>query len=152
MRITGPKLALLADSAEHARSAGGLASFLEAAPKACPHDLFTASVRASQTAADFIDRSRLTAHGKENFATRTAALIIPAVGNNYRRHDTLQRFMLANDSVTVAVEVPIWLTRPDVAALERHHARLRIPASAQAVMCSLTSIQEAEEAGGLRLI
>ena len=111
-----PKLALLAKSDEHARFTGGLASFLEAVPKLCPHDLFTASVRASQTAADFIDRARLTAQGKENFATRTAALIIPAVGNNYLRHEKLQRFMLANDSVTVAVEVPIWL-----ADARRHH-------------------------------
>src|ERR1700693_4793824 len=46
-----PKLALLAESAEHARFTGSLASFLEAVPKTCPHDLFTASVRASQTAA-----------------------------------------------------------------------------------------------------
>ena len=59
-----PKLALLAESAEHARFTGGLASFLEAVPKTCPHDLFTASVRASQTAADFIDRTRLTAQGR----------------------------------------------------------------------------------------
>jgi ATP-dependent exoDNAse (exonuclease V) beta subunit len=29
--------------------------------------------------------------------------------------------MLVNDSVTVAVEVPIWLTEPDVAALEAEH-------------------------------
>ena len=49
-----PKLALLAESAEHANSPAGLASFLEAVPKTCPHNLFTASVRASQTAADFI--------------------------------------------------------------------------------------------------
>jgi hypothetical protein len=59
-----PKLALLTQGAEHARFTGGLASFLEAVPKLCPHDLFTASVRASQTAADFSDRARLTAHGK----------------------------------------------------------------------------------------
>jgi ABC-type transport system substrate-binding protein len=64
---------------------------------------------------------------EENFATRTAALIIPAVGNNYLRHEKLQRFILANDSVTVAVEVPIWLTRPDIAALERHHGIRLLP-------------------------
>jgi transposase-like protein len=125
-----PKLALLAESAENARFTGGLASFLEAVPKTCPHDLFTASVRASQTAADFIDRRHLTARGKENFATRTAALIIPAVGNNYLRHEKLQRFMLANDSVTVAVEVPIWLTRPEITALERHHGIRLLPEDA----------------------
>jgi ATP-dependent exoDNAse (exonuclease V) beta subunit len=29
--------------------------------------------------------------------------------------------MLANDSVTVAIEMPIWLTEDDIAALERQH-------------------------------
>jgi hypothetical protein len=29
-----------------------------------------------------------------------AALVIPTVGNNRLRHETLQRFMLANDSTT----------------------------------------------------
>jgi transposase-like protein len=121
-----PKLALLRQNTEHARF-GGLAPFLETVPKACPHDLFAESARASQTASDFIDRSRLVAQEKENFATRTAALIIPTVGNNYLRHETLQRFMLANDSVTLAVEVPIWLTRPDIAALEREHGIQLLP-------------------------
>ena len=55
---------------------------------------------------------------RNNAATDTAALIIPAVGNNKLRHETLQRFMLANDSVTVAVEVPIWLQENDIAAIE----------------------------------
>jgi len=35
-------------------------------------------------------------------ATDIAALIIPGVGSNRDRHPKLQRFMLANDSVTVA--------------------------------------------------
>jgi hypothetical protein len=29
--------------------------------------------------------------------------------------------MLANDSVTIAVEVPIWLSETDIAALERQY-------------------------------
>jgi ATP-dependent exoDNAse (exonuclease V) beta subunit len=58
---------------------------------------------------------------KENAATHTAALIIPAVGNNKLRHETLQHFMLANDSVTVAIEIPIWLDESDITALERQH-------------------------------
>jgi ATP-dependent exoDNAse (exonuclease V) beta subunit len=41
-------------------------------------------------------------------------------------------FMLANDSVTVAVEVPIWLTRPDITALERHHGIRLLPDGAPA--------------------
>jgi ATP-dependent exoDNAse (exonuclease V) beta subunit len=55
-----------------------------------------------------------------------AALVIPTVGDNRLRHESLQRFMLANDSVTVAVEIPVWLTDPDIDALEIEHGiRLR---------------------------
>jgi ATP-dependent exoDNAse (exonuclease V) beta subunit len=43
------------------------------------------------------------------------------VGSNYERHPKLQRFMLANDSTTIAVEVPVWLTRDDIAEVEREH-------------------------------
>lgn len=50
-----------------------------------------------------------------------AALVIPTVGDNRLRHEALQRFMLANDSVTLAVEVPIWLSREMIAELEREH-------------------------------
>ena len=52
---------------------------------------------------------------KENHATRLAALVLPTALNNKKRHETLQRFMLINDSVTVAVEVPIYLRRDDIA-------------------------------------
>jgi hypothetical protein len=46
--------------------------------------------------------------------TETAALIIPAVGANKLRHETLQNFMLANDSSTVVIEIPIWLTEDEI--------------------------------------
>jgi hypothetical protein len=35
--------------------------------------------------------------------------------------------MLANDSVTVAVEVPIWLAEADIAALEAQHRMELVP-------------------------
>ena len=36
--------------------------------------------------------------------------------------------MLANDSVTIAIEIPIWLTESDIVALEReHHIELAAP-------------------------
>jgi hypothetical protein len=99
--------------------------FLESVPTACPHDLFRRDgdpkARASQAHPEFADISRIIVNRKENAATQTAALIIPAVGNNKLRHETLQRFMLANDSVTVAIEIPIWLTQDDIEALERQH-------------------------------
>ena len=70
---------------------------------------------------DFLDLSRLRVTEKENFATRTATLVLPTVGNNRLRHETLQRFMLANDSVTIAIEIPIWLSSTDIDALEAEH-------------------------------
>lgn len=51
---------------------------------------------------------------KENHATRAAALALPTAPNNKKRHETLQRFMLINDSVTIAVEIPVFLTRDDI--------------------------------------
>jgi ATP-dependent exoDNAse (exonuclease V) beta subunit len=52
-------------------------------------------------------------------STELAALVLPAVGSNHERHPKLQRFMLANDSTTIAVEVPVWLTHDDIAALQK---------------------------------
>jgi ATP-dependent exoDNAse (exonuclease V) beta subunit len=56
-----------------------------------------------------------------------AALIIPSVGSNHDRHSKLQRFMLANDSATIAVEVPIWLLEDDIAALEETYGVTIVP-------------------------
>ena len=110
------KLGLLRRDERHHRFAS-LANFLEQVPHICPHDLFQESSRASQLA-DFVKRDHLLVIEKENFATRAAGLVIPTVGDNRLRHETLQRFMLANDSVTVAVEIPIWLTSADIETIE----------------------------------
>ena len=99
-----------------------LANFLESVPTACPHDLFRREdgARGSQLDPAFINGSdRLVVFERQNTATETAALILPSVGTNYERHPKLQRFMLANNSTTIAVEVPIWLHAEDIAAIER---------------------------------
>ncbi|MGE3703518.1 MAG: PD-(D/E)XK nuclease family protein [Hyphomicrobiaceae bacterium] len=100
-----------------------VANFLEAVPLICPHDLFRAEDRgrASQAQPKFADITRVIVNRKENIATRISDLIIPAVGNNKLRHETLQKFMLTNDSVTVAIEIPIWLTEADISALEQQY-------------------------------
>jgi hypothetical protein len=98
-------------------------------PVICPHDLFRAQDRgrASQAQPAFADASRIIINRKENVATRIADLIIPSVGNNKLRHETLQRFMLINDSVTVAIEIPIWLTERDIGALKLQHRIELVP-------------------------
>ena len=114
------KLTLLYRNAQHRRFTP-LAVFLESIPTSCPHDLFRngePKARASQAHPVFVDIANVTVNRKENIATSTAALIIPAVGNNKLRHETLQNFMLANDSTTLAVEIPIWLTEEEIRALE----------------------------------
>jgi hypothetical protein len=99
---------------------------LKSIPTTCPHDLFRREddpkARASQATPTWAEASHIVINSKQNAATDTAALIIPAVGNNKLRHETLQRFMLCNDSVTVAIEIPIWLDERDIAALELEHA------------------------------
>jgi hypothetical protein len=124
-----PKLVFLRQSAEHAHF-GALADFLEAVPTRCPHDLFQASARASESAPAFLDRSRLSARQKENFATRMAQLVIPSVGDNYRRHETLQRFMLANDSMLLGhanianTQIYTHITDQHLKEIhKKHHAR-----------------------------
>jgi hypothetical protein len=122
-----PKLEFLRAGSLDQKRAGdrhlaAVAEFLENIPTTCPHDLFRRDddpkVRASQATPVWADVSRIIVNRKENAATQAAALIIPAVGNNKLRHETLQRFMLCNDSVTVAIEIPIWLREHDIAALE----------------------------------
>ena len=100
-----------------------LPNFLESIPQTCPHDLFQSEdgSRGSQLAPDFLALDKLIVVKKQNVATDTAALILPAVGSNYERHPKLQRFMLANDSTTIAVEVPVWLSKDDITAVEREH-------------------------------
>jgi len=51
---------------------------------------------------------------KQNFATRLAAFVLQSVKDRKLRHDALQKFMLANDTVTVATEVPVYITRDDL--------------------------------------
>jgi transposase-like protein len=106
-----------------------LADFLERAHRECPHELFRREdgARSSQLAPTFFSLDRLTVIEKQNAATDTAALIIPSVGSNYDRHSRLQRFMLINDSTTVAVEVPIFLLEDDIAALEDYYAVAIVP-------------------------
>jgi transposase-like protein len=128
------KLAFLREGALDDRRRGDprfapLADFLEAIPRTCPHDLFRRDdgARASKLPRDFLALDRLIVMEKQNTATDTAALIIPGVGSNRDRHPKLQRFMLANDSVTIAVEVPIWLLENDIAALEDKYRVTIVP-------------------------
>lgn len=106
-----------------------LADFLDTAPDRCPHGLFRDKdgPRGSRLAPTFLDPDKLIATQTTNAATEMARMVIPTVGRNIQRHEKLQSFMLLNDRSTLAVEVPIWLTEPDIAALEARWGITIIP-------------------------
>jgi len=79
----------------------------------CPHQYFSEGLRASE-APIFFNKTEMIVRAKENYATKTAKFVLESVGENKERHDALQRFMLANDSVTVATEVPVYIMRDDI--------------------------------------
>lgn len=109
------KLAAILDEPRY-RSRTAIGSYLSEMAEACPHHLFQEGGRASQGRAAF-DLDAVEIRAKRNHACRVANLVIQAVVHNRRRHDELQRFMLTTDSVTVAVEVPVFLLPDDIAHL-----------------------------------
>jgi len=60
------------------------------------------------------DLSGVIIREKHNFACRLAGMVLQAVNDNRKRHEVLQRFMLCNDSVTVACEVPVYIDTTDI--------------------------------------
>lgn len=94
--------------------------FLETIYASCPHHYFSApGTRASQSGKTRFDLEQVMVRDKQNYATRIANLALQAVKNSRARHEILQRFMLINDSVTVAVEVPVYLLKKDLEHMER---------------------------------
>jgi ATP-dependent exoDNAse (exonuclease V) beta subunit len=113
------KLLINSSQSQHARFRP-LADFLDIMLRRCPHELFTTATRASQAKKNArfnLDEVEIIA--KENFATRIAHLVLPTAPTNKLRHETLQHFMLVNDSVTVATEVPIYLMPDDIEYLQQ---------------------------------
>ena len=118
---------LLGPNAEHARFAP-LGKYLKSMLLECPHALFCSTDRASSNKAS-LDLSRTMILAKQNSATRLAGLVLPTVRDNYKRHEALQNFFLLNDSVTVAVEVPVYFLPEDLRRL-RQTAGFNIPFAA----------------------
>jgi hypothetical protein len=91
----------------------GLSNYFDSVINDYPHHLFQTESRSSRTKTDF-DFSEVQIETKQNHATRLAQLVLQAVTDNRMRHEALQQFMLVNDSVTVAMEVPIYLKPSDL--------------------------------------
>ena len=97
----------------HHRLFTPLVEFLEMVPGECPHQYFNQGERASETPLAF-SKTAMIVRGKTNYATKLAAFVLQGAKERKNRHEILQKFMLYNDSVTVATEVPVYLTRDDL--------------------------------------
>src|SRR3989338_8237080 len=91
-----------------------LQQFLELATAECPNHIFEKSEkRASEFKNTFnLDEVRIVP--KDNAAVKIANFIMQAVSNNKLRHEALQEFMLANDTVTVAAELAVLIGSDDI--------------------------------------
>jgi hypothetical protein len=116
-RIHQGKLAYLLSTPEH-QAFRPIETYLMEMATACPHPLFQQDHRASASPSAF-DLTGVEITEKQNLAPRIAGLILQTVTHNTRRHETLQRFMLTTDSVTVAIEVPVYLTPEDIAHMQQ---------------------------------
>jgi hypothetical protein len=125
------KLALLLQEHNHAKFEN-LREFLEAIQAECPHQFFQEGERGSELKAGF-DLSEVILKGKQNFATRIAGLVLQAVNDNKERHKALQRFMLCNDSVTVAVEVPVYMDNMDIEHMQ-DELKFKVPITIDKVL------------------
>ncbi len=86
----------------------GLKDYSADVSRNCPNELFKDSLRSSNIKLD-IDINKIKVFKKENYACKLASLALESASKNSERHDKLQEFMLANDTCTIATEVPVYL-------------------------------------------
>lgn len=94
-----------------------LKDYLDAVSSETPHQYFAEGERMSEVRSKF-DTADMIVKSKTNYANRLAAFVLQAVADNKARHEAVQRFFLANDSVTVATEVPVYIRREDIEHME----------------------------------
>ena len=112
------KIALILQDFKHSKFEP-LREFLDLVSVECPHQLFLEGLRISELKIPF-DLSEVVFRRKHNFACRIADLVLQAVNDNKLRHSAIQNFMIANDSVTVACEVPVYLREEDIEHMQEN--------------------------------
>lgn len=82
----------------------GLMEYIKGFERGCP-DFFKEDERCSQLKIDI----KIKKENKYSQACKLAELALKAAKTNKERHSLVERFMLINDSSTIASEVPVWL-------------------------------------------
>lgn len=91
-----------------------LRDFLDIVVAECPHQIFRNSKYRASEFKNIFNLNQVRITPKVNVAVKNAALVLQAVSNNKMRHEAIQEFMISNDSVTVATEVPVLLDSDDI--------------------------------------
>jgi hypothetical protein len=78
---------------------------------------------------------------KQNLANDLAALGLLIARKNRERHPAVQDFMLANDSCTVACEVPVYLTAQDIAYYKSRGFFVTLPESSKPITGHIDVVQ-----------
>ncbi len=91
-----------------------LQQFLELVNAECPNQIFQNSTKRASEFQNIFNLNEVSIIPKHSTASQLANFVCQAVSNNKLRHEILQDFMLSNDSVTVAVEVPVMLNSEDI--------------------------------------
>jgi len=86
-----------------------------------PHHIFNINEedferRASQLKANFLQIIKIE---KQNTANKLADFGLILAKTSKERHQAIQNFMLINDSVTIATEVPVYLSKNDIIYLKK---------------------------------
>ncbi len=103
-----------------------LQEFLELATAECPHQLFQETTKRSSEFKDVFNLNEVKITPKNNTAVKIANFIMQAVANNKARHEVLQDFMISNDTVTIAAEVPVLINSDDLKHY-KHELNFDIP-------------------------
>ena len=115
-RYHRPKTVLMLEEFKN-RNLRRLKDYLDAVSSETPHQYFQDGERMSDVRSKF-DTADMIVKSKSNYANRLAAFVLQTVSENKARHEAVQRFFLANDSVTVATEVPVYIRKEDIEHME----------------------------------
>jgi len=91
-----------------------LRDFLELVSSECPHQIFREKQERASEKKEKFNLNEVKIIPKKSSASQFANFVIQAVSNNKERHEVLEEFMLYNDSVTIAVEVPVLMDVEDI--------------------------------------
>ncbi len=97
-----------------------------------------AGMRSSKSRFETLPLSRIE---KQNLANDLAALGLLLARKNRDRHPSVQDFMLANDSCTIACEVPVYLTAEEIAYYKSRGFFVTLPQSPKPITGHIDVVQ-----------